>query len=77
MVQPPRERNRPGPRDQNKGGDDAGERRIRDGKRDPSGRGVSPNVLVVLRVDRRQDDSCAQRDRDPCRAIEFALPLAC
>ena len=76
-VQPPRQRNPPRPREQNEGRDGAGQCGIRDRERDASGRGVAPHVLVVLRVDRRQNDSSAQSDGDAPYAVHFALPLAC
>ena len=77
IIQSPCERNNPGPCNQNEGSGKAGQRGMRDGKRDASSRGISRNVLVVLCVDRCQNDSCAQRNRDASCAIDFALPLAC
>ena len=52
IVQPPYERNTPGPRNQNEGSDKAGQRGIRDGKCDTSSRGIARHVLIVLGVDR-------------------------
>jgi hypothetical protein len=76
-VQLPCQRNAPRPCDQNEGSDDAGCHGMSDRERDASSRGVAQHVLVILRVDRCQNDPGAQRNGDATCAIDFALPLTC
>jgi hypothetical protein len=76
VVQMPCPRNSPRPSNQKDGSDGAGQHRVGNGEGDTPSSDVSLYVLVILRVNCRQNNSCAQRNRNPHCAISFTLILA-
>jgi hypothetical protein len=77
VVQTPCPRNSPRPCNQNEGSGDTRQCRVCNGKSDTSSSGVSRHILVILRVNRCQNNPCAQCNSNPHCAIDFALTLAC
>ena len=77
VIQTPCLGNCPRPRNQNESSDDAGQFRVCNRKCDTSRGGVSQHILVVLRLNRCQNNPRAHRNSNPHCAIGFALTLAC
>jgi hypothetical protein len=76
VVQTPCPRNSPRPCNQKECSDGARRHRVSNGESDTSSGDVSLYVLVILRVNCRQNNSCAQRNTNPNCAIGFALIFA-
>jgi len=77
IIQPPCPRNAPGPCDQEEGGGHTGKHRVCNWEGDTPNCGIAHHVLEVLRVDRRQNNSCAQSNSNAHYAIDILFALAC
>jgi hypothetical protein len=77
VVQPPCPGNGPRPRDQGKGSDNARKHRVCDWECDTPNCRISHYILVVLCMNCRQNNPCAQRNSNAHCAVNFILSLAC